>query len=437
MILSVNPKLTATEVRIIMEHSCDQIDPEDAQYDSITGRSLRYGYGRINAEKAVRAAKDTLTNGGVTWPDIATDVQVDRTTLRWRPGVGTGEFLVLESTRDFEFVPQDDTCYDSSQLGCGAAALAPVPGAASVLFTGCDEDCGPETEQSVEFSRPSIGSKLFVIYARSSSGRYSFGASAEAAAIPPPAVTIMASPLEGRSPLTVDFNGNALSEVGIDKSQTQWDFDTGDDSTVDATVTSRSWTYTVPPGEVRTFTARLTMYDIMGNPGFAEVRIRVTGEDADDGAMVTTTGEIRVLVGVPGTAGSDVSQGTSPFGVELRIEADTPVNVQSVVWDLGDGTRATGLAAPHVYVNEGDTPLVLPVTATVTTSTAGGATVTTTATRLITVLPGTAGPDMGEPELPGTRPLGEGGPATPCGTLGIVPLLFGVGFLMLLRRRRL
>ena len=437
LILSVNPRLTATEVRIIMEHSCDQIGPEDAQYDSITGRSLKYGYGRINAQKAVQAARDTLTNGGVIWPDIATDLQVDRMTLRWRPGVGTDEFLVLESTRDFEFVPQDNACYDSSQLGCGTATLAPLPSAAGVLFTGCHGDCDTETEQSVEFSRPSIGSKLFAIYARSPSGRYSFGASAEAAAIPPPAVTIIASPLEGRSPLTVNFNGNAISEVGIDKSRTQWDFDTDDHSTVDATVTSRSWIYTVPPGEIRTFTARLTMYDVMGNPGFTEVRIRVVGEDVDDGGIVTASGEIRVLVGVPGTAGSDVSEGVSPFGVELRIEADAPVNVQSVLWDLGDGTRATGLAALHTYVNEGETSLVLPVTATVTTSTSGGATVTTTATRLITVLPGTQGPDLGEPELPGTRPLGEGGAATPCGALGMVPLLFGVGFLMLLRRRRL
>jgi len=437
LILSVNPKLTATEVRIIMEHSCDQISPEDAQYDSITGRSFKYGYGRINAEKAVMAAKDTLTNGGVTWPDIATDVQVDGTTLRWRPGVGTDEFLVLESTRDFGFTPQNDACYDSSQLGCGAAALASVPGAANVLFVGCDENCDLDTEQSVEFARPSIGSKLFAIYARSSSGRYSFGISTEAAAIPPPAVTITALPLAGRSPLMVNFNGNALSELGIDKSRTEWDFDIDDDSIIDATSTSRSWIYIVPAGEVRTFTARLTVYDVMGNAGSAEVQIRVIGEDVDEGAAVIHTGEIRVLVGVPGTAGSDVSQGISPFGVELRIESDTPVNVQSVVWDLGDGSRSTGLVAPHVYINESDMPLVLPVTATVTTATAGGATITTTATRLITVLPGTEEPYLGEPELPGTRPLGEGGAATPCGAIGMVPLLFGIGSLILLRRRPL
>lgn len=435
LILSVNPKLTATEVRIIMEHSCDQISPEDAQYDSITGRSFKYGYGRINAEKAVMAAKDTLTNGGVTWPDIATDVQVDGTTLRWRPGVGTDEFLVLESTRDFGFTPQNDACYDSSQLGCGAAALASVPGAVNVLFVGCDEDCDQDAEQSVEFARPSIGSKLFAIYARSSSGRYSFGISTEAAAIPHPAVTITALPLAGRSPLMVNFNGNALSELGIDKSRTEWDFNIDDDSIIDATTTSRSWIYTVPAGEVRTFTARLTVYDVMGNAGSAEVQIRVIGEDVDEGAAVTRTGEIQVLVGVPGTAGSDVSQGISPFGVELRIEADAPVNVQSVVWDLGDGSRSTGLVAPHVYINESDMPLVLPVTATVTTATAGGATITTTATRLITVLPGTEESDLGEPELPGTRPLGEGGAASPCGAIGMVPLLFGIGFLILLRRR--
>ena len=33
MILSINPQLTATDVRLILEHTCDKIDPEDADYD--------------------------------------------------------------------------------------------------------------------------------------------------------------------------------------------------------------------------------------------------------------------------------------------------------------------------------------------------------------------------------------------------------------------
>jgi hypothetical protein len=68
--------------------------------------------------------------------------------------------------------------------------------------------------------------------------------------------------------------------------------------------------------------------------------------------------------------------------------------------------------------------------------TAGGTTIPATATRFITVTPGIVGPDVGEPDLPGTRPLGGGGSATPCGALGMVPLVFGMSALMWLRRRR-
>jgi hypothetical protein len=36
-----------------MRRACDRIDPEGGEYDE-TGHSPRYGYGRLNAEKAVR-----------------------------------------------------------------------------------------------------------------------------------------------------------------------------------------------------------------------------------------------------------------------------------------------------------------------------------------------------------------------------------------------
>jgi len=436
LVLSVNPKLTATDVRIIMEHTCDQVSPDDAHYDGITNKSLTYGYGRINAERAVKAARDTLTSGGFTWPDVPTDVRVDGTTLRWKAGVGADEFLVIESMDDFDFAPEDDACYDNLQLGCSGVTPASLPNGSSVLYVGCEGLCDPGSEQSVDFKRPAVGSKLFAIYGRSASGRYSFGGIAEGSAVPPPAVTIAASPLGGSSPLTVRFNGNAVSQLGIDHSQTAWDFDVDDSITVDATTPAASFTYIVPSGEVRTFTARLTMVNVEGVVGFDELRIRVAGEGAIDGAGTTEGAEIRILISVPGTPGSDMPTGTSPFSVQMRIETDTPGSIESVVWDLGDGTRTKGLVVPHTYINEGSTTLVLPVTATVTTTTPGGAIVTDTVNRLITVYPGVVHINVGEPDLPGTRPLGEGGSAIGCGVIGMVPLLFCFASLMLLRRRR-
>jgi subtilisin family serine protease len=56
LILSVNPALTREEVREVMRQCCDRIDPQDGQYDA-NGRSPRYGFGRLNAEKAVQLAR--------------------------------------------------------------------------------------------------------------------------------------------------------------------------------------------------------------------------------------------------------------------------------------------------------------------------------------------------------------------------------------------
>jgi subtilisin family serine protease len=52
LMLSVNPELTWIEVAAILRKSCDEIDPNYGAYN-IEGHSEFYGYGRINAYKAV------------------------------------------------------------------------------------------------------------------------------------------------------------------------------------------------------------------------------------------------------------------------------------------------------------------------------------------------------------------------------------------------
>jgi subtilisin family serine protease len=54
LVLSRNPSLNWDEVIDTLRRSCDRIDPEDGKYDA-NGRSPLYGYGRLNAEKAVRS----------------------------------------------------------------------------------------------------------------------------------------------------------------------------------------------------------------------------------------------------------------------------------------------------------------------------------------------------------------------------------------------
>lgn len=55
LILSANPGLTWEQVRQIIKETCDRIDPVGGKYNS-KGHSIYYGYGRINAENAVKRA---------------------------------------------------------------------------------------------------------------------------------------------------------------------------------------------------------------------------------------------------------------------------------------------------------------------------------------------------------------------------------------------
>ena len=57
MMLSVNPNLTAGEVRDILQQTAVQIDLANGVYTA--GHSDLYGFGRVNARKAVQEAFDT------------------------------------------------------------------------------------------------------------------------------------------------------------------------------------------------------------------------------------------------------------------------------------------------------------------------------------------------------------------------------------------
>jgi subtilisin family serine protease len=57
LVLARNPGLRQEEVRDILKRACDEIDTANGAYDPATGHSRLYGYGRINARKAVELAK--------------------------------------------------------------------------------------------------------------------------------------------------------------------------------------------------------------------------------------------------------------------------------------------------------------------------------------------------------------------------------------------
>lgn len=56
LVLARNPDLRWDEVKAILRDSCDKIDQANGNYDAATGHSAIYGYGRLNAKKAVDAA---------------------------------------------------------------------------------------------------------------------------------------------------------------------------------------------------------------------------------------------------------------------------------------------------------------------------------------------------------------------------------------------
>ncbi len=63
LILSVNPNLTRDKVREILIKSADKIPGEltRANYSALDGHDAYYGYGRVNAKKAVEMARATVT----------------------------------------------------------------------------------------------------------------------------------------------------------------------------------------------------------------------------------------------------------------------------------------------------------------------------------------------------------------------------------------
>jgi subtilisin family serine protease len=60
LVLSINKKLGYREVKDVLRAACDRIDPTAGRYDPHTGHSLYYGYGRLNALKAVKLAALSL-----------------------------------------------------------------------------------------------------------------------------------------------------------------------------------------------------------------------------------------------------------------------------------------------------------------------------------------------------------------------------------------
>jgi subtilisin family serine protease len=63
LVIARNPTLRSEEVRDVLRRSADRIDAAGGAYDA-SGRSKLYGYGRVNAKRAVELATPTPASGG-------------------------------------------------------------------------------------------------------------------------------------------------------------------------------------------------------------------------------------------------------------------------------------------------------------------------------------------------------------------------------------
>lgn len=62
LVLTANPDLTAGEVRQVLRDSCDKVGPDDYFSTDAGTRNDRYGFGRVNAERAVGLAKRLVSS---------------------------------------------------------------------------------------------------------------------------------------------------------------------------------------------------------------------------------------------------------------------------------------------------------------------------------------------------------------------------------------
>lgn len=443
LILSLEPAYTAVDVRNIIEHTCDKIPNEDV-YNGTTNRSLRYGYGKINAGTAVEATFD-----GFFWPERVANVKVVGNTIFWNKdddirvlgleefGVPTTSVLVVESAEPIAARPLDTQSYTVGQeVADGVRVVANL-----------------DTEQYT-FEEP-VDTRYFGIYSVTRTRRrgltYGFGVSVTSDGtvidsgtleidgngdgdgdggdgdLPPgsikPSVTIQVSPLSGTSPLQVAFVGNAQSDIEIPNDGFLWDF--GDGVTSKERVTTHL--YTVASG-TRRFFARLTATDVEGNVGARSVAIDVTapadgGSSGDGGAGAS----VSIRISDPSSMASDISAGFAPLPVILTAELSgvkSSLDDLTIFWDLGDGNTANSLSVSHSYQVAG----TFPVTVRISTSDIVDP---LQATRFLEVLADPTTPTPTPTPTPGPDDGDGAGP--PCGVGGVMAF-WAMGAFMLLRR---
>ncbi len=353
LVLRANNNLTSEQVRRVLQHSADQISPVQANYDPVTGKSEFYGYGRINAQRAVQAALTAA--GGSTWPPPVENLQTFGTstiTLSWDPPTlrdpneeDIRSVLVVQSTSEITWTPsgmrEGETPEDYPVGGPPVAANVEVV----------------QNELTTEYkdAEPPTGTLHFAVFVRNDKNRWSWGRKVSTAISTKsaPKASAYATPHVGRAPLDVTFSGGAV-DPDEENFLFFYDWDFGElqepNDPNDSTGQTVAHTYNTPG----TYMAELTVTDNPdpndpnGLSGRASVMIEVLPE---------TTKPLTVSI-VPPTE----SEGFAPLTVLLRASTPTGIEIDQYQWDFGDGTSAFGAPVEHTYVEPGAYAVTLTVT---------------------------------------------------------------------------
>ncbi len=156
-----------------------------------------------------------------------------------------------------------------------------------------------------------------------------------------PLANIVANPLNGIAPLTVNFNANNSTDPDGDPLSYTWNF--GDGNTATGINTSHIYT------TAGSYTATLIVDD--GNGGSDQVTISINVQNG-------TTNQVPIAI-----INANPNNGTEPLVVNFNASnsSDPDGDNLSYTWDFGDGTTATGENISHTYLNTGNYNVVLVV----------------------------------------------------------------------------
>ena len=331
--LSVNPGLSRTELRNILEHTAEKVNAFNASFDPVTGHDIRYGHGRLNARTAVEAVRDNklwptpittfdafVANNqiGLVWANPTDDLQVSA--------------LLVRGDRRITWSPEEERVYE---IGDQVAPGVVVVDKGSI--------------QAFSETIPFTGLVEYAIFIQNSQNRYSWGRVRRLDSSQPPAsgntVAITAIPdvTVGAAPLTVQFAAGTPTDIS--PSSFRWDF--GDNS---APQFGRHVSHIYSAAGV--YEAKLTV----------AATSNISGEELLGPSVAIITVNPSNLPPTANIRAEPIS-GFAPLTVTFTGGGDDPDgNIIRFIWNFGDNSETElGPRIEHTYTLPGTYDVTLQV----------------------------------------------------------------------------